>query len=155
MDRFIATLIILVAGGLPIVVGGALVVGLFFRREFAAVLRARRLGTALESFACQRCGACCRLTVLADRPTLAVMERILGKPRQEFSRSCLFFWGILKRGADGACVLRTQTDSEGAVTYACSVYAVRPWACRRFPRPVFLGRVPGADARCPHIRELD
>lgn len=140
-----------VVAGLIILLWIAVVAALFFRREIAAIRLARRLGPVLDSFQCARCGQCCRLLILTDKETVLRIEKVLGRPAREFSQRLPFFGFALKKGPDGACVLRVPAGPDEPGKFLCPVYEVRPLACRRFPIPVFPFGVKGADARCPRL----
>ncbi len=132
----------------------AALMALFFHREIASIRLARLLGPALDSFECQRCGLCCCFSVITDRATIQAMEEETGQPKERFSTPFLYCWAKLKKGVDGACVLRTTDDPDQSGAYTCAAYAARPRACRRFPRICYPVGLHGADHRCPHIRKL-
>ncbi len=137
-----------------LLVAGILGVGyLFFRREIVAMLLARRLGPDMDDFVCGRCGLCCTFTVITDRKTVSALEAASGQPKETFSTPFLYFWALLKKGADGACVFRVR-DPAQPERFACSAYEARPHACRQFPRVTFLGCIPGVDARCPQVNAM-
>ena len=99
----------------------------------------------LSSFACRRCGACCRWpgSVLLEAADVAAAAAFLGLPEGEFierhaalarNRAQL----TLNEAPGGACEF---LDAAGR----CRIYAARPKQCRDFPR---AWRVEG----CPGLR---
>ena len=97
----------------------------------------------MSTFACRRCGACCRWpgSVLLEEADVAAAAAALGLDPAEFvqkhaalarNRAQL----TLKEGAEGACEF---LDSAGV----CRIYAARPRQCRDFPHRWRVAGCPG------------
>ena len=87
----------------------------------------------METFACQRCGACCRWGghVLLTAADITALARHLGLTEDEFVQRHTVLAAnraqlSLADRPDGACCLLGPDQ-------ACRVYAARPQQCRAFP----------------------
>lgn len=101
----------------------------------------------MSSFACQRCGACCRWpgSVLLEDADVAAAAAALGLSEGEFleqhatlarNRAQL----TLKERPGGACEF---LDAAGG----CRIYAARPKQCRDFPQGWRVAGCPGLGSR--------
>ncbi len=102
--------------------------------------------TSATSFACLRCGACCRWpgSVLLEPADIAAAASFLGLSEPEFIRRHAALARnraqlTLQEAFDGACEF---LDGDGR----CRIYPVRPRQCRDFPHGWRVEGCPGRTA---------
>jgi len=112
-----------------------LLIFLLFRKEI------KNIKAYTKDFKCSRCGHCCQFAVLLNKKDI---QNIISKgyaPDSFLEKKNLL--NLLKKNKTGFCIFLNSDNS-------CSIYEVRPQACRKFPYlkyPFFKG----CDTRCKFI----
>ena len=128
-----------------------LVIWWFFHEEVNAIRMAWHC--AGKEISCLRCRDCCRKNVLISHRELRRLEGFTGRKGDSFAIRMPWHW-LLRKNAAGFCeFMQLDKNSAGEDISVCSVYAVRPDACRRFPNLKYFG-LRGLDSRCRMVKSL-